>query len=66
LQRAAEHLHRLGARAIHELLLELTTEFGPAVFERAEAYRRIDPNILRALGADRFPPALVAIDGGAR
>jgi hypothetical protein len=43
LQRAAEHLHRLGVRATHEVLVELRTKFEPEVFEQAEAYRSARP-----------------------
>lgn len=60
-QRCAEHLRRLGDRAIAELLVELGTRFGVEVLTIAERYRRVDPGILRAIGADRFPPSLVEV-----
>lgn len=55
LQYLAEHLHQLGARAVHEFVVELATAYGGDVVDRLEAYGRIDPRILRALGGDRFP-----------
>jgi hypothetical protein len=59
LQRASERLHRRGPRACGELLNELILEGGPAfaVFlrRRLEAYGRLDPDILKALGGWRFP-----------
>jgi hypothetical protein len=62
----AGHLHRLGPRAIHELILELVARFVPEVQERVEVYARLDPAQLRALRGDHFPPRLVAMNGGGR
>jgi hypothetical protein len=56
LQVLAQHLHDLGARAIFELLLEPVTAHGTNVIDRLEAYGRIDPEILKALGGHQFPP----------
>ena len=58
LQRRVEHLHHVGARALHEFLLELITAHGIAddVEGRLADFARIDLGILRALGGDRFPP----------
>jgi hypothetical protein len=36
------------------------------VLDCAERYARLEPGVVRALGADRFPPHLAAIDGGRR
>ncbi len=60
----AEHVYRLGARALHELLIELATALGPEVIEIAEGYTRIDPGLLRALGGHRFPDRFASIEGG--
>lgn len=66
-RRLAEHLHRLGARALCEFIVELTGIYGDGVLERLEAYSRIDPAILRAVGGDRFPPpALHVVIGRSR
>jgi hypothetical protein len=54
----AAHLHALGPRALHEFIVELITAHGTGIIDRLEAYRRIDPTILCALGGDRFPPRL--------
>lgn len=64
--RLAEHLVRLGSRPVAELLVELATLYGPGVIDVATGYQRLSPELIRALGADRFPPSLIAIDGGAR
>ena len=44
-----KHLHRLGPRPLAELLADGRRDLG-------EAYAALDPEILRALGADSFPP----------
>ena len=59
LQRGAEHLHQLGPRATAELLLEVAARIGglPAIVSvLGEFERRLTPEMLRALGGDRFPP----------
>ncbi len=61
LQHLACHLAQLGERAVYEFILELATTFGADVTDRLEAYGRIDPSILRAIGGDRFPPHLVEV-----
>ena len=54
-QRRIEHLHRLGPRAVGELLYEVSET---ADLDRAlEAYERLTPDLLNAVGGDRFPPA---------
>lgn len=53
-RRQIEAIHRLGARAVGELLVEVAD---PAVLDAAlEQYARLSPEIVRALGADQFPP----------
>jgi hypothetical protein len=59
LQRGAEHLCRLGPRSTTELLSEIAERIGglPCILGLLEEYqRRITPEILRAVGGDRFPP----------
>ena len=49
-----EHLYRLGPRAIGELLREVADDenLGTAL----AAYQRLTPDVLKALGGDRYPP----------
>ena len=53
-QRQIEHLHHLGPRAVGELLYEVaeTEDLDRAL----EAYGRLTPDLLKALGGNRFPP----------
>ncbi len=53
-QRRIEHLHRLGPRAVGELLYEVSEveDLGRAL----GAYERLTPDLLKALGGDHFPP----------
>ena len=53
-QRCATHLHDLGARPVLEALLEL--DAGRDLDDVLARYAELDPEIVRALGADRFPP----------
>ena len=58
LERGAEHLHRLGARATAEFLAELATAIGgqPAILRLLAEYQdRLSPELLRASGGDCFP-----------
>ena len=57
-ERQVEHLHRLGPRAVAEFLIEIARGTGQSSFimDRLQAYARLDPEILRAVGGDRFPP----------
>jgi hypothetical protein len=57
LQRGAEHLHRLGPRAMAELLAELAGSIGgiPAIIGLlAEYERRLSPEPLRRVDGDRL------------
>jgi len=67
-QRPIEHLHHLGARAVSEFLLELAREhgLGDEIARKLESYAALDPDIVRALRGDRFPPAPLRIVGGDR
>ena len=51
-------VHALGPRPLAELLIEIASHTGQSSFiaHRLEEYARLDRDILRALGADRFPP----------
>ncbi len=52
-QRQIEHLHLLGPRAVGELLREVAEDDD---LDRAlEAYGRLTPDLLKALGGDQFP-----------
>lgn len=58
LDRGAEHLHRLGARATAEFLLELSATIGgqPAILRLlAEYQNRLSPDLLLAAGGHRIP-----------
>ena len=52
-QRQIEHVHRLGARAVAELLHEVAA--GENLDHALESYGRLTPDLLKALGGDRFP-----------
>ncbi len=53
-QREVEYLHRLGPRAIGEMLREVAN--GEDLDRAIEAYQRLTPDLLKAVGGDRFPP----------
>lgn len=58
LQRGAEHLHALGARATAELLAEVGQRIGglPCILGLLGEYQqRLTPRMLRVVGGDRFP-----------
>ena len=62
LQRLAAQLHALGPRATYEFLRELMA--GADLFSRLEAYARLDPDTVWALGGDVLPTDwLLVIDG---
>lgn len=58
MQRDAEHLHRLGSRAVAEALAEIGAKYGctGGIHTVLAAYRRLTPEMVRATGSDRFPP----------
>ncbi len=62
-----EHLvrrvHALGERPLAELLVDIAsaTHEPGLIADRVKSYAALDPEILRALGADRFPPAILAV-----
>jgi hypothetical protein len=57
-QRLVRQAHALGPRVIAELLAEIGAEFliRVSIERKLERYAALDPQILRAVGADRFPP----------
>jgi hypothetical protein len=57
----AARLHRLGERPLFELLREL--DAGADLWARLERYARLDPDIVRYLGADQLPPPLFVVGG---
>lgn len=66
LQALSEHLHGHGARAVHEFMVELVAAHGDDVVRRLEAYGRLDAEVIKALGGDRFAPPFAAVGGGRR
>ena len=58
LARGAEHLHRLGPRAIAEFLAEGAGPDLAALLARLDRYRRLHPDAVRLVGGDRFPRRL--------
>jgi hypothetical protein len=60
IERGARHLGALGARAIAEFLIEdvLDGHDLARLIDRLRQYERCSPELLRAVGADRFPPRL--------
>lgn len=59
LQRGAEHLHSLGARALAEMLTELARDRCDLAdtLDRLDAWRDgLTPEMLRVAGGDRFAP----------
>lgn len=62
----ARHLHRLGARATAEFLIEMAEPVGELAFllRRLAAYREVSPEQLSAVGGERFPRRLFAVGGG--
>jgi len=58
-----ERVHALGERPLAELLVEIATATGQSSFiaHRLEEYARLDPELVRALGADRFPPNVLGV-----
>ena len=54
-------VHALGPRPLAELLAEIAAVTGqPAIVaDRLQTYARLDPEIVRAVGGDQFPPRLL-------
>ena len=60
-QRLVEYLHRLGPAPLGHFLNE--GENGASIPDHLERYSRIDPAFVRALGGDRYAPALRVVGG---
>ncbi len=62
-ERLVERVHALGARSLAELLAEIAIATGEPdlIAHRIEAYSRLDPAVLCALGGDKFPPKLMGV-----
>ncbi|MGI4944410.1 MAG: hypothetical protein ACRYHQ_28275 [Janthinobacterium lividum] len=62
LQRGAEHVHRLGARALAELLAQVAREGSDlrGTLDLLDAWRDgLSPTMVRAAGGDCFPPRVL-------
>jgi hypothetical protein len=60
LQRQAIALHQLGPRPLAEFIAEIIARH-PDLQERVDAYLRLTPEVLAAVGADRFPPQVFEV-----
>src|SRR5436190_11744217 len=67
-QRLVGQVHRLGARAVFELIDELDRHhgLGDDLDRRLEAYAGLDAELIAVVGADQFPPSPTLLIGGAR
>ena len=67
-QRQVEQIYRLGARIVFELLDELDRyhDLCDDLDLRLKRYATLDPGVLAALGADRFPHPVIRVAGGGR
>jgi hypothetical protein len=65
-QRLVDHLATLGSRALGEFLDELGRREGvtAAIRRQLEIYAKLTPEMLRAVGADRWAPAPTRVVGG--
>jgi hypothetical protein len=60
----ARRLHALGPRPLFDYLNKV--ERGYPLREHLEAYARLDPGVVAALGATQFGPPVFVIEGGRR
>ena len=67
-QRLASIVHRLGARAVFELLDEIVRyhHLADDIDHRLARYAAADRDVLRAVGGDRFPPPPLRVVSGSR
>ena len=58
-RRHVQMLHRLGPRALNELLVEIGAECSitTTIKQNVETYAALDPETVRLAGGDRFPAA---------
>lgn len=62
--RRVERVHRLGPAPLGYLLIEVARacpEARAVLAERLRLFAAIDPELVRALGADRFAPSLIDV-----
>jgi hypothetical protein len=55
-RRLVEHLHSLGPSPLGHFIREVEDAARVDVTSRLERYAEIDPEFVRALGGDKFPP----------
>ena len=57
-ERQVVRVHALGPRPLAELLSEIAAATGEPglIADRLQAYAQLDPETVRAVGGDRFPP----------
>jgi len=62
-ERHVVRVHSLGPRPLAELLAEIAAATGQPdmIADRLQAYARLDPEIVRAVGGDRFPPSVLGL-----
>jgi len=58
-----ERVHSLGARVFGEFIMEIADATGEPslIADRLQEYSRLDPEIVRAVGADSFAPSMLAL-----
>ena len=63
LERMIERVHALGPRPLGEMLAEIAIATGQPnlIADRLQAYAGLDPEIVRAVGGDRFPPSVLEV-----
>jgi hypothetical protein len=63
-RRLVEHLHSLGPSPLGHFIREVEDAARVDVTPRLERYAEIDPEFVRALGGDKFPPRFLhALEG---
>jgi hypothetical protein len=65
-RRLVEHLHRLGPAPLGHFIREIEDAARVDITPRLERYAEIDPEFVRALGGDKFPPRFLHGIGGGR
>ena len=62
-RRHVERLHRLGPRAVDELLLDIGAERHcmTAIEDKLARYAELDPGLVTAVGGDRFPKPMLMV-----
>jgi hypothetical protein len=63
LHRAFAHLHRCGPRPVAFFVAELLDGLGadPAALDAVLPWRRLDPDVVAALGGTDFPPVMLRV-----